>query len=369
MVDTRDIHKSLKKKAQIYIDNEVEFWKHRYILEDQHKKNAKYFDLEFTQTIPDELSTIAWVLTDGIAFVRYYSPDKKGEVGYYTWDISIAEWGQAGLIVRLPDGDISLTEKDLMHGVGNITILDGHFISGVDLKEYFIPYLEFEYVYYDYDHFPSAVERAMLHFQRAFLSAHKRQDQGQIENQPIGKDNIFPYLEDISLEFEHLLDDASKEEELQVFLKDNPLVLHPTAKLIPKKKLGEDFVTDFILVSPSNQGPTYTLVEIEKPSHRILVKDNSLSSQTNHAIKQTRDWDVWLEKNKTYLQTKLHDFESPKYLVIIGRGNELDDTAKSYLRSYNRDWKNIELLTYDDLLVRFIAIINSLKAATSVSKK
>ena len=67
-----------------------------------------------------------------------------------------------------------------------------------------------------------------------------------------------------------LLNDSQKEEELQVFIKENPMMLHPTAELIPKKKLGEDFITDFVLVTPNDQGPTYTLVEIEKSSHPIL---------------------------------------------------------------------------------------------------
>ena len=52
-------------------------------------------------------------------------------------------------------------------------------------------------------------------------------------------------------------------------------------------------------------------------------------------------------------------------MVVIGRGNALDDTAKTYLRSYNRDWKNIELLTYDDVLVRFNGVISVLETATN----
>lgn len=366
-MDDKDSHTLLAQKAEKYVQNEVEFWKHRYTLEYQNKRNADVFEFKFSETMPEELSTVVWGLTDGVVFIRYYSPGKKGEVEFRTLDISINQWGQEGLIVRLPEGDISLTQKDLMHGVGNITIRDAHFISGVDLKEYFISYVEFNYVYYGSSYFPSPVERAMLHFQGCFLNLHKKQNQEKKVNQPIVTDSIFPYLEKVSSEFATLLEASKKEEELQVFLKKHPIVLHPTAELIPKKKLGEDFITDFVLVSPSDQGATYTLVEIEKASHPILVKDNSLSRQTNHAIKQTRDWDVWLEKNKAYLQTKLPNFESPQYLVIIGRGNILDDNAKAYLRSYNRDWKNIELLTYDDVLVRFKAIIKSLKVAGQIS--
>lgn len=176
-------------------------------------------------------------------------------------------------------------------------------------------------------------------------------------------------MENIAVEFEELLFSAEREEELQVFLKENPIVLNPTAEQIPKKRLGEDFITDFVLVTPSEQGATYILVEIEKASHRVLIKDNSLSAEANHAIKQTLDWDVWLESNKAYLQNKLPGFETPNYLVVIGRGNEFDDTSKAYLRSYNRGWKSTELLTYDDVLVRFKSMILALKNAVKVENK
>ena len=140
---------------------------------------------------------------------------------------------------------------------------------------------------------------------------------------------------------------------MQVFLKDHPFVLHPASEQIPKKKLGEDFVTDFVLVTTTAQGPTYLLVEIERAAHPLLTQEFTLTKEVNHAIKQTRQWDVWLEKNKAYLQNKLPGFETPKYLVVIGRGNKFDEDQKAYLRSYNREWKNLELLTYDDVLKRF----------------
>ena len=76
-------------------------------------------------------------------------------------------------------------------------------------------------------------------------------------------------------------------------------------------------------------------------------------------------YSIWLEQNKAYLQNKLPGFETPKYMVVIGRGTALDATAKAYLRSYNRDWKNIELLSFDDVLVRFNGVISALDTATS----
>ena len=355
------IERMLKKKADSFIKAERDFWKFRYEIEEQHKKNAEAFDLEHPYTIPEDLSTIVWALSDGVAFVRYHSPGMKGNVSFRSWNITLKQWGEEGLVVPTAKGELSLARNGFIAGLGNLTL------NNCIFNEIRIPYVELRHAFYDKGQMPSPVERAIIDFQLAFLGLQVREQPTVAEGSTVTTDQTISMLKAISTDFEALLNDAQKEEELQVFIKENPMMLHPTAELIPKKKLGEDFVTDFVLVAPSDQGPTYTLVEIEKSSHPILLKDNSLSSQTNHAIKQTRDWDVWLENNKAYLQGKLPGFETPLYLVVIGRGNTLDDTAKAYLRSYNRDWKNIELLTYDDVLVRFNGVINAIEAAISRS--
>jgi hypothetical protein len=353
----------LKKKAESFLKAERDFWKYRYEIEEQYKQNAEAFDLEFSNTIPEDLSTIVWALNDGVAFVRYHSPGIKGNVAFRSWNITLKQWGEEGLVIPTQKGELSLARGGFIGGLGNFTLKNGNF------NEIHIPYVELRHAYYDKGQMPSPVERAIIDFQLAFLGAHLREQPPVSRGSPNANDQTITRLREISANFEALLGDAQKEEDLQIFIKENPMVLHPTAELIPKKKFGEDFVTDFVLVTPGDQGPSYTLVEIEKSSHPILLKDNSLSSQTNHAIKQTRDWDVWLEKNKAYLQGKLPGFETPLYLVVIGRSNSLDDTAKAYLRSYNRDWKNIELLTYDDVLVRFNGVIKALESAISPSNE
>jgi hypothetical protein len=161
-------------------------------------------------------------------------------------------------------------------------------------------------------------------------------------------------------QFGELLTGGTREEDIQSFLKDNPFLLKPASEVIPKQKLGENFVTDFVLLNILDQGPSYTLIEIERASCTVLTKDKLLAEPVNRAIKQTRDWDVWLEQNKAYIQGKLMGFESPQYLVVIGRSNEMTDEEKAYLRSYNREYKNIALLTYDDLLKQAEEFLESL---------
>lgn len=354
------IERALKKKADQFLRAEREFWKYRYELEDQHRKNAEALDLTVSKTIPENVSTIVWALKDGVAFVRYQDDTSKGSVGFRSANITLEQWGNEGLIVPTSKGEISLVQSGLIRGLGNITLQD------CTLNDLHIGYVELRHAYYDKKELPSAIERAIIDFQLAFLGAQIREKSPTPVDTSPKPDQTISKLDEIAKKFEDLLETADREEELQVFLKENPLVLNSTAEQIPKKKLGEDFVTDFVLVTPSQQGPTYTLVEIEKASHKVLIKDNSLSSEANHAIKQTLDWDVWLESNKAYFENKLPGFETPNYLIVIGRGNKLDDTAKAYLRSYNRTWKNTELLTYDDVLVRFRSVISGLKNAMNI---
>jgi hypothetical protein len=225
-----------------------------------------------------------------------------------------------------------------------------------------IPYVEFAHLRYGDPTNTPSVERAILDFQWALLGLHTQQAAEQPKS--FTSLDTIGSLKRIAIEFESLLNEGIKEEAMQVFLKENSFVLHPSADCIPKKKLGEDFVTDFVLVATTTQGPTYVLVEIERTSHPVLTKDLSLSAPVSHALKQIRDWDVWLEKNKAYVQNKLPGFETPTYLVVVGRGNALTDEEKAYLRSYNRDWKNTTLLTYDDVLSQLKSTIAKLESVS-----
>jgi hypothetical protein len=78
--------------------------------------------------------------------------------------------------------------------------------------------------------------------------------------------------------FEELLAAAQTEEDLQAFLEENHILLGPMSDLIPKQKLGTEYVTDFVMVNAMPQGPEYTFVEIEAPSKRLFTKKGNPSS-------------------------------------------------------------------------------------------
>lgn len=342
------------KKAKNFVAAERTYWEAISSLRQQRHGTATSLALPYEQALPESISSTVWALKDGVAFVRHKTVGPKARVDFRALPITLEQWGKEGLFVPLEKGDFSLAQARAIGGLGNFSMIN------CQVNDVHIPYVEFSHLRYgDSQNIPS-VERAILDFQLALLGLQTRQVAQQ--DQGISGAHTVSVLKQIADTFEKLLNDATKEEELQIFLKDHSFILHPSAECIPKKKLGEDFVTDFVLVATTMQGPSYILVELERASHPLLTKDLTLSSPVSHAIKQTRDWDVWLEKNKAYIQNKLPGFETPVYLVVIGRGHQLTEDEKTYLRSYNRDWKSTSLLTYDDILSRFRSTIANLES-------
>ena len=348
-------------KAKKFLSAEQEYWTELTKLRQQRHATASSLDLPFDEMLPESISSTVWALEDGVAFVRYQTVGPKANVEFRVLPITLEQWGSEGLIVPIAGGEISLAKAGFRRGLGNGSLMNCS-INGVN-----IPYAEFSHLCYGEIENAPSIEQAVLDFQLAIIGFQTQSATAPASQAVTGVQTI-DILKKLADEFETLIAAGSKEEELQVFLKENPFILHPSAEQIPKKKLGEDLVTDFVLVETTTQGPVYILVEIERASHSILTKDLVLSGSVNHALKQTRDWDVWIEKNKGYIQGKLQGFETPNYMIVIGRSNTMTDKDKSYLRSYNRDWKNTTLLTYDDLLASFRMTIVNLESISEVRK-
>ncbi|MEZ8858313.1 Shedu anti-phage system protein SduA domain-containing protein, partial [Vibrio atlanticus] len=160
--------------------------------------------------------------------------------------------------------------------------------------------------------------------------------------------------------FEKLLKDRKPEEEYQIFLMDNPVFLNPLAsKLIPKKKLGEEFITDYVLETLSSE---YILVEIEKPSDQIFTKSNDFHHKFTHAFGQVLDFIEWVEQNIAYAQKKLPNISSPTGLLIIGMREYLNDEQIKKLNRFNKNSSKIKVLTFDDLLFNTKQLQNNIRA-------
>jgi hypothetical protein len=163
------IERILKKKADSFLKAEKSFWKYRYEIEKQHRKNAEALNLEVPFTMPDEISSVVWALKDGVAFVRYHSPGKTGLVGFRSMDMSLEQWGNEGLIVPTSQGEISLARAGFMRGLASVTLND------CSINDIHIPYAEITHAFYDQGQMPSPVERAVIDFQLAFLGIQLRE--------------------------------------------------------------------------------------------------------------------------------------------------------------------------------------------------
>lgn len=349
----------IRERSKEFLSAEREYWKERDALRKSMKRPVEVLSLKTGEALPADISSTVWGLRDGVAFVRHKSVPGRPIVQFRILPVTLEQWGDTGLLVPLDRGEFSLASAGVIRGLGHLTLIN------CMINEIHIPYAEFSHMRYGDPMNLPAVERAILDFQLTLLGLQTSPPVEAGGPERLSGETTIERLQEIARQFQELLQGERQEEALQQFLKEHPFVLHQSAESIPKQKLGEDFVTDFVLVASTTQGPTYTLVELERASHTVLTKNFTLANPVTHAIKQTRGWDVWLEKNKAYVQNKLPGFETPRYMVVIGRSAEFTDDQKAYMRSYNREFMNTELLTYDDVLARFEATIQRLQATVA----
>lgn len=169
-------------------------------------------------------------------------------------------------------------------------------------------------------------------------------------------------IEDVG-ELKHAIDSAEREEDIQQFLQSNPkyLIQHLGGGhgrwVIPKKKLGSEYVTDFMIAEKHSFGFEWQAVELESPLRPMFKKNGDPSQYLNHAIRQIRDWRIWLNRNQNYASQSrdksglgLTDIDSDvKGLIIIGRRSELSNLCIERRRQMVKE-TNIRIHTYDYLV-------------------
>jgi len=149
-------------------------------------------------------------------------------------------------------------------------------------------------------------------------------------------------------QFDELLAAGAREEEYQRFLTANPVFLNPLgSQLISKQKLGDDFITDYVLETLTGD---YVAVEIEKPTDPLFTQTNDFSYQFTHAFGQVIDFIEWIEQNIAYAQKKLPGIAAPKGLLVIGMRSSLTATQANKLRRFNQNSSSVQVATFDDLL-------------------
>jgi len=132
-----------------------------------------------------------------------------------------------------------------------------------------------------------------------WLNRYERAEQRAWELLPHWVEHEGASNEDID-SFKSLLKRATKEEELQRFLKEHPTLLlnaligYRGCVCIPKQKLGLSYVTDFLVAWRDSMGFWWLGVELESPRAQMFNALGDQSKELTHAINQIQKWRIWL---------------------------------------------------------------------------
>jgi hypothetical protein len=163
--------------------------------------------------------------------------------------------------------------------------------------------------------------------------------------------------------FESALNSARIERDMQLFLEANPRLLIQqinggrNAWVIPQKRLGWEYVTDFMIAEKASTGFAWYAVELERPQAKIFTKKGDTSAALNHALRQISDWRDWFSRNRDLAERPLNrsglgltDIDPEvEGLIIIGRDFDIDESTHERRRRLVRD-RRVKIETYDWLL-------------------
>ena len=166
---------------------------------------------------------------------------------------------------------------------------------------------------------------------------------------------------------------ANSEDDIQAFLKLNPSILLQSVIgyrgrwCIPKQKLGNQYVTDFLIAWFDSMGFWWYAVELERPKGRMFNQIGDQSAELTHAIGQIQNWRAWLRKNINYAQQPRRDegglglidigSDLPG-LILMGRRSDYKRDTKSRRRQMMKEHR-IDIHHYDWLVDQFIPIIRA----------
>jgi hypothetical protein len=199
------------------------------------------------------------------------------------------------------------------------------------------------------------------------IKFHNEQDQAMmIERRTGPSPPDFP-----TQEWEQVLNNAKREQDIQDYLEHHPELLPGVFDLhngplhdvvISKFPFGADFKCDFAFLTRNSMQLQFTFIEIEDPNRPIFNKDGSFTQEFNHARQQIADWRVWADKNIYTVMDMFspmfkyypveNDSKDFRFYLIYGRRSEAEMDKKRKER-----WSSLRvsadlkswIMTYDRL--------------------
>lgn len=180
-----------------------------------------------------------------------------------------------------------------------------------------------------------------------------------------GPEQAIHAIEQLLHEFEKLLDkpDIDEVQDIQPFLKNSKhrVLLSPQCKEVwPQKQLGNKHQVDFIV---REYDDSYTAIELKLPNVPLFTKALNPSHQVKDGLQQLRDYCDYIDLNRDSVEREegLPGIIQPRGILVIGRRKDLSPETAQKLASINRDSVRFTIMTYDDLIDRARALINSVK--------
>lgn len=170
---------------------------------------------------------------------------------------------------------------------------------------------------------------------------------------------------------------SSREEDVQKYLaSDLGLLLAAFGdrwhvnECIPKFRFGNEFISDFVIVTGQSFRYKITLIELEPPTEPPFTKAGKYAKRLNDALGQVNDWLTWIHDNDAYFRASLAKAMKSEYgasevdrpmqfgdrllvctKIIIGRRAMMsleDNKRRATISDQTKD--AVEILPYDRLL-------------------
>ena len=178
--------------------------------------------------------------------------------------------------------------------------------------------------------------------------------------------------------FRDVLETAKSERAPQLYLQEHPQLLCCFLRsghgewVVPQKRLGAEYVPDFVVGCGNSGGIFWNAIELESPNAKFVIKNGQPTRELRTAISQIEDWRRWLESNLDYARRApsrnglgLEEIspQIPSH-IVIGRSSDLNARFNALRKTYY-ERSMIEIITYDGLLERFAWIKNVVHPITS----
>lgn len=130
--------------------------------------------------------------------------------------------------------------------------------------------------------------------------------------------------------------------------------------IIPQKRLGAEYVPDFVLGHGGSGGIFWDFIELESPNAPFVLKNGQPAKELRTALHQIESWRAWLENNLDYARrppsssgiglSEVSPRSSAK--IVIGRRTNVTPEFNRLRKNY-KEAGHIDVVTYDRLLDDF----------------